>query len=370
MPSPLLDIDTSDVGVGSVRIIYDFCTEAEERHLLEKIAAVGGDAPAGDAGAAGNGDGVEGADVRQDGEAADGQSAVPQPAGGASASKAGKAWGWKELNGRRSMYWGGTLLPSSGALVPAPFPPFMDGQWPDVLGRIAETGVYDEWTGGKGKGKERGPNHCLVNEYLPGQGIMPHTDGPSYLPCTTTLSLGSGTVLCLRSKPAHLASSTPSSSASPSPASPAEPAPANGASPSAADSTSPSLLEDTSTPKDSILKVDIYLPPRSLLVLSGELYTTWLHGIQPLSADPSSVLKGCKNWEQLWEWETSRARARGMLAAQGAEAAGGGGGGKTEEEVARMRGFVESGGAWERGKRVSLTCRRVAKVRKGFFKLG
>lgn len=43
--------------------------------------------------------------------------------------------------------------------MPAPFPTFMDSAWPHVLGRIAEIGVYDEWTSGKGKGKERGPNH-------------------------------------------------------------------------------------------------------------------------------------------------------------------------------------------------------------------
>lgn len=39
----------------------------------------------------------------------------------------------------------------------------MDGQWPNVLGRIAETGVFDELKAEgadvKGKGKERGANH-------------------------------------------------------------------------------------------------------------------------------------------------------------------------------------------------------------------
>lgn len=53
---------------------------------------------------------------------------------------------------------GGTVTPS-GSLVPTAFPPFMDSAWPNVLDRIAETGVYDEWTGGKGSGKMRGPNH-------------------------------------------------------------------------------------------------------------------------------------------------------------------------------------------------------------------
>ena len=39
------------------------------------------------------------------------------------------------------------------------------------------------------------PNHVLVNEYLPGQGILPHTDGPLYQPKTATLSIGGTHVL-------------------------------------------------------------------------------------------------------------------------------------------------------------------------------
>jgi alkylated DNA repair protein alkB family protein 6 len=39
------------------------------------------------------------------------------------------------------------------------------------------------------------PNHVLLNEYQPGQGIMPHTDGPMYENCTATLSLTSSVVM-------------------------------------------------------------------------------------------------------------------------------------------------------------------------------
>jgi alkylated DNA repair protein alkB family protein 6 len=39
------------------------------------------------------------------------------------------------------------------------------------------------------------PNHVLVNEYLPGQGILAHTDGPRYQPRTATISLGGSHVL-------------------------------------------------------------------------------------------------------------------------------------------------------------------------------
>ena len=39
------------------------------------------------------------------------------------------------------------------------------------------------------------PNHVLLNEYQPGQGILPHTDGPRYEHRTATLSLGSDVVI-------------------------------------------------------------------------------------------------------------------------------------------------------------------------------
>lgn len=41
----------------------------------------------------------------------------------------------------------------------------------------------------------RTPNHVLINEYHPGQGIMPHKDGPAYHPVVCTISLGAS--LCL-----------------------------------------------------------------------------------------------------------------------------------------------------------------------------
>ncbi|EFO27748.1 hypothetical protein LOAG_00731 [Loa loa] len=41
----------------------------------------------------------------------------------------------------------------------------------------------------------RRPNHVLINEYLPGQGIMAHTDGPAFYPMVTTISLGSDTII-------------------------------------------------------------------------------------------------------------------------------------------------------------------------------
>ena len=38
-------------------------------------------------------------------------------------------------------------------------------------------------------------NHVLLNEYLAGQGIMPHLDGPMFPPTISTISLGSSDVI-------------------------------------------------------------------------------------------------------------------------------------------------------------------------------
>jgi len=55
---------------------------------------------------------------------------------------------------------------------------------------------------------EQGANHVLVNEYLPGQGIMPHTDGPLYRPMVAIISLASHTVMNfyrpITSEPVHM----------------------------------------------------------------------------------------------------------------------------------------------------------------------
>jgi len=48
--------------------------------------------------------------------------------------------------------------------------------------------------------KHGAPNHVLVNEYRPGEGIMPHVDGAAYEPVVATVSLGGTTILDLYEK--------------------------------------------------------------------------------------------------------------------------------------------------------------------------
>lgn len=53
---------------------------------------------------------------------------------------------------------------------------------------MQELGIWDGASHGK-------PNHVLVNEYHPGEGIMAHEDGPAYHPMVATVSLGAPIVL-------------------------------------------------------------------------------------------------------------------------------------------------------------------------------
>jgi len=88
----------------------------------------------------------------------------------------------------------------------------------------------------------RTPNHVLVNQYRPGEGIMPHTDGPAYDRWAAILSLGGAVVFDFWRDHAHTTSGSP--------------------------------------PVRSLL-----LPPRSLLVFMGNAYSAHLHGISARRVD-------------------------------------------------------------------------------------
>eukprot|EP00347_Sterkiella_histriomuscorum_P005681 403355670 len=52
--------------------------------------------------------------------------------------------------------------------------------------KIYEDGLFPE---------QNMPNHVLLNRYRPGDGIMPHKDGPAYFPYVCILSLNSGIMM-------------------------------------------------------------------------------------------------------------------------------------------------------------------------------
>lgn len=96
---------------------------------------------------------------------------------------------WND-NGRRTQNWGGR---PGERTVQEPFPEWLQsltdalvasGAWP-VDG---DDGVDDGHTGGP-------PNHVIINQYTPGVGLTPHTDGPLYASRVATLSLWSDAVM-------------------------------------------------------------------------------------------------------------------------------------------------------------------------------
>ncbi|KAJ3168675.1 hypothetical protein HDU88_001568 [Geranomyces variabilis] len=99
-----------------------------------------------------------------------------------------------------------------------PLPDFLT----NIISRMREHGVF----------AEKPPELCLVNEYEPGQGIMPHVDAPSFGPIVTSLSL-----------------------------------------------MTPCVMNFTPTHSNGSHATAVLLKPRSLLVLSGEARFHFKHGI-------------------------------------------------------------------------------------------
>lgn len=115
------------------------------------------------------------------------------------------------------------------------------------------------------------PNHVLVNEYLPGQGIMPHEDGAAYYPLVATVSLGAPIVLDVYHK--H----------------PEDNQSAN----------AKNIGFGNNPPQYRILQ-----ERRSLLVTRGKMYTELLHGIAETTRDEHINSKTICNWELLRDKET------------------------------------------------------------------
>nr|XP_022331686.1 alpha-ketoglutarate-dependent dioxygenase alkB homolog 6-like [Crassostrea virginica] len=144
---------------------------------------------------------------------------------------------WTQLSNRRLQNWGG--LPHPKGMVAEEIP-----QWLKLyMEKVAALGFFGDKT----------PNHVLVNEYLAGQGIMPHEDGPLYHPVVSTISLGSHTLLEFYQ-------------------------PLN-----SEDLPCDKQKEQTSF-EDRFL-TSILLEPRSLVFVCDEMYKTYLHGISERTVD-------------------------------------------------------------------------------------
>ncbi|KAI0772343.1 hypothetical protein BD413DRAFT_612513 [Trametes elegans] len=253
-------------GTDNTYYIPDFVTEEEEEYLIRKIHE------------------------------------APQP------------W-WKRLANRRLQIWGGDLT-AKKTLIPQDMPSFVS-QYPDIIGRIRDTGVFKASAHGQ-------PNHIIMNEYAPGQGIMPHEDGSAYHPVVATLSLGSHTVF-------HYYQYRPDTS-------PSSPSPAQTEQSAGTTTAAGPAQAGTGRAIDPTPVLSLVLEPRSLVITTASLYTAHLHGIDAVLED---------NF--------------------------GGDGRPPEERIANfglLRGQAErdavvNGLKLERGMRFSLTCRDVEKVAAG-----
>lgn len=163
---------------------------------------------------------------------------------------------------RRLQHWGGQLS-SQNTLIPESLPSFLV-RYPPLLERIKQTSAFAESSHGI-------PNHCLVNEYLPGQGIMPHEDGSAYFPAVATVSLGSHTLLDLYRWAEE------------------------------DESSHPQVSEQIKSPpnhdhshkiraREQAAVCSILQEPRSLLITAGSAYRDFLHGIAERDYDDAEHL--------------------------------------------------------------------------------
>ncbi|XP_067681827.1 alpha-ketoglutarate-dependent dioxygenase alkB homolog 6-like isoform X3 [Haliotis asinina] len=149
---------------------------------------------------------------------------------------------WTHLSNRRLQNWGG--LPHPKGMIAEDIPKWLLTQC-EKIGRL---GVFD--------GKM--PNHVLVNEYLPGQGIMPHEDGPLFYPTVSTISLGSHTLLDFYH---HLKDV-----------------------PDQRDGGEETQFQASLCFKDRYFQ-SMLLEPRSLVLVMGDMYKVHLHGIAETTVD-------------------------------------------------------------------------------------
>lgn len=135
---------------------------------------------------------------------------------------------------------------ANDTLIDSSLPDFLSNY---ILEKFSDLQVF----GGSPHGA---PNHCLVNAYDPGQGIMPHTDGPAYYPATATISLNAHTVLSIYEKNEQ--------------------------------------GEQKPQPRWRILQ-----EPGSLLITNGDMYRDTLHGIDEVTKDEELGPETIVNWDML-----------------------------------------------------------------------
>ena len=134
---------------------------------------------------------------------------------------------WTQLRNRRLINFGG--VPHPKGMIAEPLPTWLQAIVDEVNCHFPESSPA---------------NHVLLNEYTPGQGIMPHVDGNLFFPTICTVNLGSHAILKFYDPPSGQALDA--------------------------------------LPR---YRFGLLLQPRSMLILRDELYHNYLHGIDEVSED-------------------------------------------------------------------------------------
>ncbi|KAI3425123.1 hypothetical protein D9Q98_008895 [Chlorella vulgaris] len=167
---------------------------------------------------------------------------------------------WRTVSGRRLQNLGGII--HKQGLISAPLPSWLQ---PLVARLAAETGIYGNVGGDVGQ-----PNHVLVNAYQPGEGILPHEDGPLYHPAVAILGLGAPAVVRF----AHKRSNTQAD----------------------ADAAAMAAVGGDAHVYKHQLVASVVCQPRSLLIFRDVAYSDCLHGI--LEAAVEEIDDSCVNAAQ------------------------------------------------------------------------
>ena len=148
-----------------------------------------------------------------------------------------------------------TRLSASNTLLASPLPSWLTEP---ITTRFTQLGIFDG-------SPHAGVNHCLINEYPPGQGIMPHEDGGAYHPAVATVSLSGSLVLDVTTKVKDESEEE----------------------------------EERNGPMPSRESWRIFQEPRSLLVTAGSAYIDTLHGIADIAEDVDLSEQTVANWDLL-----------------------------------------------------------------------
>ncbi|KAF1919164.1 hypothetical protein BDU57DRAFT_468921 [Ampelomyces quisqualis] len=157
---------------------------------------------------------------------------------------------WTQLTHRRLQAHPSTLT-TNNTLLASPLPIYLTNP---IIHRFQDLGIFDQTP-------HHQPNHVLINEYKPGEGIMPHEDGCAYAPVVATVSLGGALCLDISSKPT-----------------------------SASDQARAGLGKRHAVP------TRILQEPRSLLITAGAAYGELLHGVAAVEVDEDLRPETVANW--------------------------------------------------------------------------